>query len=786
MGGCQSRDATMRYLTEFAAPSEAVRRRNDLSSNGSFKVGKEQTPPMKQRIKIIPDLDPPGEELCTSPCATTVAETLDDGSPSSSTLASLYFASPMQTVIPEEEDRDIPSDEEDSVYQMKEIPLDETAGTLLRKHTGIGSFQGHRSVIKLPESLPLSSETDNSVSHDALSHFKSLKLHVKMQNKANEKQRKQSKMEHRIEDVQTYRQLWSDYMDLQQEVSSIDSEQNAHSRQRSSGSFDLQETDSWFFDFNQADFGSEHCGGMSVDDDGSHCSQANLSLLSEQSLEAQRRYFKEKKNQKKKRKKYGKSKTSKSLSATRTGGSSVSSMGSRDYGPIRSTAQPGVYDETALQDMEVMVPDADTPNPICESDNASCVSDLGDESISSIYDYGVRRRQKRQTPTVTSSCSKSLRSKLDSLEDAVAGLSGSHSTPKDDTRHGTDKPRSGRSNYMQESLTIVDVAAASTDFGAEPQRNQMAASREVPVTAMQSPTRDGLASNSNESDTSDSKVERWQAEHLQAVQETSYTTGDESSVNSDFGDLRSSKGASILFLGNGKDSRESSLVSGTKDGKSGHLDDNVKYMSSFENSWDTPEKRTDALQHVPFAKQSRPGSFPNSLKRGKRKITGSQISAYLGYRNEENGEEGTKHLFRACSQTSRLIQKSKSNVQSLSTEEFLRLSFGDPLSSWDPYQNVGHQPSDEECDGDLTATGAPATKESDAENRRLMQDENLVSESPSSTRIIPLAKDSPFSDQVSMVLAESATPLDSLELVDKVAEQKSRVLFNLRQTNEKT
>lgn len=774
MGTCQSRDATMcfRSPTERMERSGVVRCRNDLSSKRS-KVAKEpgHASPTKRRIKIIPDLDPPTEP-CFSPSSTTVAETLDERSPSTSTLASLYFASPLNTVIPEEEDRDIPSDEEDSMYQTNDMPIDDTAGSIRKNLAKSNNSSAHRHVLHLTEPPPLSSDSNDAVSQDALTHFKSLKLHVKMQNKSNEKQRKQTKMEDRISDVQSYHQLWADYMELQQEVSSIDSEQNnVGTRQRSMGSFDLHESESWFFDFNldfiQEDFTSEYHAGMAMNDDGSQCSQANLSLLSEQSLEAQRRYFAEKKNNKK-RKKYGSGKSAKSSSGARTGGGSVSSMGSRDYGPVRSIPHIRLHDEVALRDMEVMVPDTDLAKNMYEGengDNSSCVSDLGDESISSLFDYGVRRRRQGRKETTSTNYSKSLRSKLDSLEHAVAELQGSRNINKGQA----EMAKLGIPESTIEHLSIIDVAAAATadmivkseypEISYTTRKNARVESNFENETSLS--TRDWQTTHnspvlSRVDDTSSTPSDNLplgsKLEHLQAVQETSYVTGDESSVNSDFGDLRSSiHGKSVL--GNRTPGADRAIDSDNDRHDYRYPQENpALLLPRLENSWETPRKTGPPPSPVPESR-SQTNGFTTPDQRQKRQLTEDQLSYYLGYSRElKNGDE-VESPFQACSQASRLIQKSRSYVHSLSTEEFRRLSHGDPLSSWDPYQNAAQQPSDEDDSlDDAVQVLAPVSTPASSSH-----DENLE--------------------------AESASPLENLDLVEKVESDMSRVLFNLRQTN---
>ena len=445
-----------------------------------------------------------------SPSSATVPESEDEAEQPSpcSALGSLYFASPLTgtAILEEDEDPDIPSDEEDSVYETNHVPMDEAAGSLRK-------LQAASALPALPVKLdePSLPGAKQSVSDDALAYFKQLKLHAKIQSKSQKKKRKQSKLQERLQEDQTNRQLWAAYQELEQDVSSIDSGRDkiitASSVQQQ------QPLHEMYFDFESVDFSLDHIDQQGGDENGSLCSQSNLSLLSEQSLDAQRKYYAEKKKQKKKKKKSRKHSSSEAMLASKSSvGGSVASFGSKDYGPPRFN--PAARAEVALlPNMEVMVPDMETSEPH-EMDNASYVSDLGDESTlgsnaSSFNDYGVSRRRRHRLPA--SRPSKSLKSKLDSLENAVAELRGSKTLSE--AAIATSGQELRESVQLGEPWKMWPKAAAvppeEQSSPAEQFKLQILKVAEGPV-AMDAPL---------------------QCDYLQAVHETSYTTEDEAIPN---------------------------------------------------------------------------------------------------------------------------------------------------------------------------------------------------------------------------------------------------------------
>jgi hypothetical protein len=172
-------------------------------------------------------------------------------------------------------------------------------------------------------------------------------------------------------------------------------------------SLDLKSSKTWYFDF-------EHClednDGQEGATVGSHNSQASLSLLSETSMEAQRRLYAEKRRQRKLKQNQGGNRgvpnnaSSSVQSIDKSSAISIQSEDeSTDYGPLRRRPPSRRADLTqnqstssrSLTDMEV----AFSPEKVEQDDDAGSVSDIDDASShGSLRDYGpiLRNRSSRQ------------------------------------------------------------------------------------------------------------------------------------------------------------------------------------------------------------------------------------------------------------------------------------------------------------------------------------------------------------------------------------------------------
>lgn len=305
----------------------------------------------------------------------------------------------IRTTIPEEEDPEMPSDEEDFCQDMvRNTPRDEPGRLvpikLKTKHKiSVASVAIARSAVRRTAVENL--KDDNSAVHmDTLSEFQRLKLQVKLQTHQEMKDRRIHKVEDRLQDAESYRKLWLEFLTAEEELAKRDQEAGKPTR---SNSLNLKDARSWFFDFSSPDAAFEEAQ-ENPDENGSN---ASLSLLSEQSLDAQKRFYAEKRRRLKQKKKQGKlvkrqkrrelrngiTKTStlqpliQRLEAatlpdgrschTMTGGSTASGV-TRDYGPVRDKPPTPLDVEVSFH--------ARGPHPPTD-DAGSYISDLGDESL---------------------------------------------------------------------------------------------------------------------------------------------------------------------------------------------------------------------------------------------------------------------------------------------------------------------------------------------------------------------------------------------------------------------
>lgn len=141
--------------------------------------------------------------------------------------------------------------------------------------------------------------TKTSVNPQTIANFNKLKIQVQLANRADKHKRRKVKLEDRFEDVKGYRNLWSDFEDIQQQVeqTNTDNENEPAASRPRGNSMNLKETKSWYFDFHSLN------GQEQMDDDDDNRSQSSMSLLSEVSREAQRQFYEEKRKDRNKRRK---------------------------------------------------------------------------------------------------------------------------------------------------------------------------------------------------------------------------------------------------------------------------------------------------------------------------------------------------------------------------------------------------------------------------------------------------------------------------------------------------
>jgi hypothetical protein len=278
---------------------------------------------------------------------------------------------------------------------------------LLRSHVTSPKSIIHRpSLVAPPKGVldGLHNMSRTSVNPHTIADFNKLKVQVQLARRAEKHRRRKAKLEDRLQDVQGYRDLWNAYEEIGQKVSTANQDaasdsasatKDARPLHERRNSLDLKQPSTWYFDFQ----GLEDFTVVDNDDEG-YRSQSSLSLLSEASMEVQRRLFAEKrKSRRQKRPRKGHSQNEKrsdiSVSSRNSEASSCRSdfTPSFDYGPGNS-----------LTNLEVLVTDDEnTPRArsrrkhgIAQSDDASrvtddgsCCSDLDDDN-----DYRVPRRRR--------------------------------------------------------------------------------------------------------------------------------------------------------------------------------------------------------------------------------------------------------------------------------------------------------------------------------------------------------------------------------------------------------
>ena len=237
--------------------------------------------------------------------------------------------------IPEEVDPDAPSDEEESYQRFVEEtqenqgiskwemepgpirlsrkqplphspPLKPLAAVKTRhKHvTKPTSIVRHHPHISPPPGSAVTappSAAPGAVDRQTLAEFNKLKIQVQLQQHATKQSKRLQKLEDRFQDVQVYRKLVKEFEEIQDTLS-VNSQQSQRDgpRLKRTDSFDLKDTNSWYFDFHAVDTAVDYSD--LEDDDQSLASQfsqqSHLSLLSASSMDSQRKYFAAKKHTK--------------------------------------------------------------------------------------------------------------------------------------------------------------------------------------------------------------------------------------------------------------------------------------------------------------------------------------------------------------------------------------------------------------------------------------------------------------------------------------------------------
>eukprot|EP00980_Cylindrotheca_fusiformis_P029578 scaffold23539_cov137-Cylindrotheca_fusiformis.AAC.3 len=137
----------------------------------------------------------------------------------------------------------------------------------------------------IPNSIvPPSVCTDHtSVSSQTVASFQNLKLQAHIAEKAAKQRKRKLKVADRYEQVQGYRMLWNDFKEIQERVL-----ENSRKQGETGPVSFLKQPQTWFVDFNAI-----HQHQYQKHNDSPE--QANLSLLSEEYMQAQLKFFEEKK-----------------------------------------------------------------------------------------------------------------------------------------------------------------------------------------------------------------------------------------------------------------------------------------------------------------------------------------------------------------------------------------------------------------------------------------------------------------------------------------------------------
>ncbi|GKY91228.1 hypothetical protein MPSEU_000095400 [Mayamaea pseudoterrestris] len=325
------------------------------------------------------------------------------------------------TEIPEEQDPDAPSDEED-YHELHGDDEDEPGRLIINsiRTKYIPPVSPGRAIVSPTTPWTQTDTGTASVHPQTLSHFHRMALQQKLQQKQINKQARANKLQERIEDVKSYKELYKDFQAMELvakenrlpprksltnilnpltppdkrltsdsgKAGSASKNITARRSQRRitrSNSFTLGDSSSWYFDFQGTDFAFEG------KDDSSHRS---LSLLNERDMEAQRKLFEHKRMPRKMRKR-----DSRSRAHSMGGGgqifvaSSVSSVGTGDYGPVRrrrpstsGMSAPALHSFSS--DVEITNIEVSFSSPNIKrnmGDDASWVSDLADDVSASQF-----------------------------------------------------------------------------------------------------------------------------------------------------------------------------------------------------------------------------------------------------------------------------------------------------------------------------------------------------------------------------------------------------------------
>lgn len=222
---------------------------------------------------------------------------------------------------------------EDNTYDADEHRTYSAGGP-----TDIPSTQRDRNSVKMlhqhvtsPNSIvlrPVLTETTSeiaAVTPQTIASFQKLKLQANIAERAAKQRKRKVKVADRYEQVKGYRALWNEYKEIQEQVL-----YNSLTQEDTESISFLKQPESWYIDFNVVHHQQkEHHQQVSPD-------QSNFSLLSEETMQAQRKFYEEKKQR-----------TRAGATPRSENGSSINSnvgrglTDSNGYGPIRTLTTAG-------------------------------------------------------------------------------------------------------------------------------------------------------------------------------------------------------------------------------------------------------------------------------------------------------------------------------------------------------------------------------------------------------------------------------------------------------------
>jgi hypothetical protein len=235
-----------------------------------------------------------------------------------------------------------------------------------------------------------------SVNPQTIANFNRLKIQVELAEKNDLHERRKAKLEDRFEDVKGYRSLWKEFEHMK-ELADDTMDLDASSAKMTDKSMDLKESTSWYFDFRSL-HADRHFQGDEADLD--NRSQSSMSLLTEVTMQTQRKYFDQKQRERRKKKfsndqkkpqkkvvnKLKKSRSFVSDEKSVTSARSVTSRGSAVFARGRTNnTSGGDYGPVREGDISAM----DMPYDIGSDDSTPRTRTGRDMSRTSFYDEGA-------------------------------------------------------------------------------------------------------------------------------------------------------------------------------------------------------------------------------------------------------------------------------------------------------------------------------------------------------------------------------------------------------------